>query len=109
MEDEDASALIDAKIASLTDWRGATLAKLRALIREADPEIEEAVKWRKPTNPAGVRASASSTPRSAAVGLQDFTERSSSAPMSTGPGARAILPSVPRCAYPRPQPGLAVI
>ncbi|MBL0916418.1 MAG: DUF1801 domain-containing protein [Sphingopyxis sp.] len=54
MDDEDASALIDAKIASLTDWRGATLAKLRALIREADPEIEEAVKWRKPTNPAGV-------------------------------------------------------
>lgn len=54
MEDEDASALIDAKIASLTDWRGATLARLRALIREADPEIEEAVKWRKPTNPAGV-------------------------------------------------------
>ncbi|UKK83296.1 DUF1801 domain-containing protein [Sphingopyxis sp. BSN-002] len=54
MEDEDASALIDAKIASLTDWRGATLAKLRALIREADPEIEEAVKWRKPTNPAGM-------------------------------------------------------
>lgn len=54
MEDEDASALIDAKIASLTDWRGATLAKLRALIREADPEIEETVKWRKPTNPAGV-------------------------------------------------------
>ena len=54
MDDEDASALIDAKIASLTDWRGATLAKLRALIREADPEIEEAVKWRKPTNPSGV-------------------------------------------------------
>ena len=54
MDDEDASALIGAKIASLTDWRGATLAKLRALIREADPEIEEAVKWRKPTNPAGV-------------------------------------------------------
>lgn len=54
MEDEDASALIDAKIASLTDWRGATLARLRALIREADPEIGEAVKWRKPSNPAGV-------------------------------------------------------
>jgi hypothetical protein len=54
MPDEDASALIDAKIASLADWRGATLAKLRALIREADSEIEEAVKWRKPTNPAGV-------------------------------------------------------
>jgi hypothetical protein len=54
MADEDASALIDAKIASLGDWRGAMLAKLRALIREADPAIEETVKWRKPTNPAGV-------------------------------------------------------
>lgn len=54
MADEDVSALIGAKIASLGDWRGATLAMLRALIREADPEIEEAVKWRKPTNPAGV-------------------------------------------------------
>lgn len=54
LEDEDPSALIDAKIASLGDWRGAMLARLRALIREADPAVEEAVKWRKPTNPAGV-------------------------------------------------------
>ncbi|PQM28683.1 hypothetical protein CVO77_09625 [Sphingopyxis lindanitolerans] len=54
MADDDPAALIDAKIASLGDWRGATLATLRALIREADPTIEEAVKWRKPTNPAGV-------------------------------------------------------
>ena len=54
MSDEDPSALIDAKIASLGDWRGATLAKLRALIREADPDVVETVKWRKPTNPAGV-------------------------------------------------------
>ena len=36
------------------DWRGATLAKLRRLIREADPKVEEAVKWRKPSNPHGV-------------------------------------------------------
>lgn len=54
MADDDPAALIDAKIAALGDWRGATLATLRALIREADPTIEEAVKWRKPTNPAGV-------------------------------------------------------
>ena len=54
MADEDPSTLIDAKIASFGDWRGAALATLRALIREADPEIEEAVKWRKPSNPAGV-------------------------------------------------------
>ena len=51
---EDASALIDAKIAGLGGWRGEALATLRALIREADPEIVETVKWRKPTNPSGV-------------------------------------------------------
>jgi hypothetical protein len=49
-----ASDLIDAKIESLADWRGAMLGKLRALIREADPEVVETVKWRKPSNPAGV-------------------------------------------------------
>ncbi len=54
MADEEASALIDAKIAALGDWRAKTLAKVRALVREADPDIEEAVKWRKPSNPAGV-------------------------------------------------------
>jgi hypothetical protein len=49
-----ASAEIDARIAALDDWRGTTLARLRALIREADPEIVEAIKWRKPSNPKGV-------------------------------------------------------
>jgi hypothetical protein len=49
-----ASELIDSKIAALGDWRGETLAWARALIREAVPEVAEAVKWRKPTNPAGV-------------------------------------------------------
>jgi hypothetical protein len=48
------SDLIDAKIAGLGDWRGEALARLRALIRAADPEIVEEVKWRKPSNPAGV-------------------------------------------------------
>ena len=47
------SAEIDEKIASLADWRGEMLARLRLLIREADPEVIEAVKWRKPSNPAG--------------------------------------------------------
>lgn len=51
---DDPSALIDAKIASVTDWRGPVLARMRKLIRSADPEITEAVKWRKPSNPAGV-------------------------------------------------------
>ena len=46
MTTPDASALIDARIASLADWRGPTLAKLRALIHKADPEILEEVKWR---------------------------------------------------------------
>jgi hypothetical protein len=45
---------VDKKIASLADWRGAMLAKLRRLIREADPAVEEDVKWRKPSNPLGV-------------------------------------------------------
>lgn len=53
MED-DPSALIDAKLAGLGDWRGETLGRLRKLIREADPEVVEQVKWRKPTNPSGV-------------------------------------------------------
>ncbi|MBV8572816.1 MAG: DUF1801 domain-containing protein [Acidobacteriaceae bacterium] len=41
-----ASALIDEKIKELGDWRGKTLAKVRAIIREADPEIVEEWKWR---------------------------------------------------------------
>jgi hypothetical protein len=44
------SKLIAARIAALGDWRGETLARVRALIKEADPEIVEAVKWRKPSN-----------------------------------------------------------
>jgi len=38
----------------MSDWRTTTLARLRELIFEADPEVEEVVKWRKPTNPDGV-------------------------------------------------------
>src|SRR6195952_4694 len=48
--EESAAHLIDAKIKMLADWRGETLARVRALIREADPDGIEAVKWRKPTN-----------------------------------------------------------
>ena len=36
--------------AAMKDWRGETLVKIRALIREADPEVVEEVKWRKPSN-----------------------------------------------------------
>ena len=52
--DEAPSGLIDAKIAGLGDWRGEVLARMRKLIREADPEVVETVKWRKPSNPDGV-------------------------------------------------------
>ncbi len=48
------SPLIDARIAALADWRGEVLARVRKLIREADPGVVEAVKWRKPSNPNGV-------------------------------------------------------
>src|SRR6201985_2387360 len=41
-----ASAVVDARIEELGDWRGATLAKMRGLIHKADPEIVEEVKWR---------------------------------------------------------------
>jgi hypothetical protein len=41
----DASRLIDERIASLPDWRGEALARMRALIREADPQVVEEVKW----------------------------------------------------------------
>ena len=48
---ESASARIDERIKGLGDWRGKTLAKVRAIIHEADPEIVEEWKWVKPTNP----------------------------------------------------------
>jgi len=44
---------IDEMIAKTRDWRGATLAKLRKIIHDADPEIAEAVKWKRPSNPMG--------------------------------------------------------
>jgi hypothetical protein len=48
------SELIDAKIAELGGWRGETLALVRAIIRQADPDVVETVKWQKPSNPSGV-------------------------------------------------------
>jgi len=49
-----ASQRIDEKIRQLGDWRGAALASLRRLIREADPDVMEEMKWVKPSNPLGV-------------------------------------------------------
>jgi hypothetical protein len=54
MNDTDDSQLIDARIKELADWRGEMLAKLRGLIKQADPGVVEEVKWRKPSAPAGV-------------------------------------------------------
>ena len=44
------SQLIDARIKELSDWRGETLARVRALIKQADPDVVEEVKWKKPSN-----------------------------------------------------------
>ena len=48
------SRMIDERIKELGDWRGKMLSRLRALIKQADPEVVEEVKWRKPSQPGGV-------------------------------------------------------
>jgi hypothetical protein len=51
---ESPATLIDARIKELADWRGRILARVRALIQQVDPDVVEELKWRKPSNPAGV-------------------------------------------------------
>jgi hypothetical protein len=51
MTDESPSQAIDARIEELGDWRGKTLARVRALIKKADPDVVEEWKWKKATNP----------------------------------------------------------
>lgn len=51
---ESPTRLIDAGLKDPDDWRGKTLARMRALIKQADPDVVEEVKWRKPSNPAGI-------------------------------------------------------
>jgi|SRR5690242_9668560 len=46
MTSESPAQLIDARIEELGDWRGALLARLRALVKEADPDVVEEWKWR---------------------------------------------------------------
>jgi hypothetical protein len=53
-KDASASQEIDLKIQQLGDWRGEMLARLRAVIKQADPEVVEECKWKKPSNPLGV-------------------------------------------------------
>ena len=48
---QSASKLIDQRIAELGDWRGETLSRMRKLIKEADPDVVEEVKWVKKTSP----------------------------------------------------------
>ena len=50
-EDASPAEFIDAKIEELGDWRGKTLSRVRALIKQADPEVVEEVKWKKASNP----------------------------------------------------------
>jgi hypothetical protein len=50
MADKSPSDEIDERIAGLGDWRGETLGRVRALIKKADPDVVEDVKWRKPSN-----------------------------------------------------------
>ena len=52
--DAPAEERISEAIAKLDDWRGATLARVRELVHEADPDVVEEVKWVKPSNPTGV-------------------------------------------------------
>ena len=54
MSDVPVSKQIDAIIAKSGDWRGETLAELRAIVKRADPDVVEEVKWRKPSRPEGV-------------------------------------------------------
>jgi hypothetical protein len=48
---ESPSQQIDARIEELSDWRGETLARVRGIIREADPDVVEEWKWAKATSP----------------------------------------------------------
>ncbi len=54
MSDVPVSRQIDAIIAKSGDWRGETLAELRAIVKRADPAAVEEIKWKKPSRPEGV-------------------------------------------------------
>lgn len=52
--EKPASEQIDAIIKKYADWRGERLAQIRTLIKQADPDVVEEVKWKKPSNPDGI-------------------------------------------------------
>jgi hypothetical protein len=52
--DKSASQLFSKHVAELDDWRGKMLADIRRIIHEADPDMIEEFKWKKPSNPAGI-------------------------------------------------------
>ena len=54
MSEKSGSAGIDRKIAEVGGWRGEALRQMRRMIREADPDAVESIKWRKAGNPSGV-------------------------------------------------------
>jgi hypothetical protein len=54
MNEGPPAQVIGAMFARLDDWRGATLAKVRTLIKQADPDVIEELKWKKASNPTGV-------------------------------------------------------
>lgn len=54
MDEQSPTEQIDNIITNVTDWRGQLLARLRAVILQADPSVTEEVKWKKPSKPEGV-------------------------------------------------------
>lgn len=54
MTDESPARVIDAIFTDLGDWRGVKLQRIRELIKQADPDVVEELKWKKPMNPQGV-------------------------------------------------------
>lgn len=52
--ENSASEQIDAILKKFADWRGEKLAEIRRLIKQADPDVIEEVKWKKPSNPDGI-------------------------------------------------------
>ena len=101
-EKQSASELIDKRIAGLVDWRGETLSSMRNLIQDADPDVVEEVKWRKPSNsmlgvPSRPRPQpkvAASSLRADQEGLDRFTSRGPPASESSRP-ATNLRPTDP--------------